>query len=87
MWFASFLLTSVTCLEPIVTNKTNIWNEQDARVFTRAIVRCEEKYPRSPCLNTFTKKAEGTFRAKCKDPFYFTKIKKPVRIPAFLRSP
>lgn len=78
------MLISVTCLEPIVSNWTNTWTDRDKQVFTRSLVRCEEKFPNSPCLNTFTKKEEGAFSARCKDPYYFCKHVPQQRVPAFL---
>jgi len=68
-----WLQISIFCLAPIFVNKTAIWTKQDSRVFTKALFRCEEKYPNSPCLSQFSKTKENAYQAMCKDPYYYTK--------------
>jgi len=68
-----WLHLGLVCLAPIFLNNTSVWIDQDSQAFTRALFRCEEKYKNSPCLSSFIKTKPATYRAMCKDPFYFTK--------------
>ena len=68
-----WLHLGLICLAPIFLNNTPVWTDRDSQAFTRALYHCEEKYKNSPCLSSFVKTKPLTYRAMCKDPFYFTR--------------
>ena len=61
-----FLTILLNCSIPTIVNISGeAWNSIDERNYKQAIKRCPEKYPKSPCLRTFTKVRPGIYRAIC----------------------
>ena len=61
--------TLQNCPEPVVTSESNDpWNKIDQRNFESAIVRCGQKFEKSPCLKRFVKRDVQVYWAICGRP-------------------
>lgn len=63
----TLLTVLALCSSPVVTNKTNVWNDIDEKQLNFSKKRCKQLYPESPCLSRFIKMEENVYRAFCKE--------------------
>jgi hypothetical protein len=66
MFLYLLMLAQLHCpTTKIVDLKGTEWVQRDYAALKTASRRCGEIYPGNPCLITFTKVEEGTYRAIC----------------------
>lgn len=59
------LLASLTCPDPIIINRTDVFDSADVSNLEVAKTGCKRHYSENHCLHYFVKKAESTYQAIC----------------------
>lgn len=59
------LALSLTCSDPIIINKTSIWNEKDQQTLESAKQNCKNHYKDAPCVKKFIKTEELAYQVIC----------------------
>ena len=62
------IILSSMCPNPVVENRTEVWNKADQTALESATKRCSQKFQNSPCLKKFTKVRENQYQAICGKP-------------------
>lgn len=55
----------LVCATSTVINYSNVWNKDDIKNLNIAKSHCKEIYKEAPCLITFIKMSDLTYRAIC----------------------